>query len=76
MGLFVFGIFSIFFFCPVPLLFVIQCEVGLDKAVPGFECSRRLSFQCNEVQVFSYEAGHSPSLLTRAFMLDSILMFH
>lgn len=34
---------------PPPLLslsflFVRQCEVGKDKAVPGFECSMRLSF--------------------------------
>lgn len=28
-----------------------QYELRMDKAVPGFECSIRLSFQCDEVQV-------------------------
>jgi hypothetical protein len=36
---------------PVLFLFVRHCEIGMDKAVPGFECSKRLSFQCDEFQV-------------------------
>lgn len=35
-------LFFLLFFCSVLFLFVIQCEVRLDKAVPGFECSIKI----------------------------------
>lgn len=37
-------------FFSVPFLFVSQCEVPVDKAVPGFGCNIRLSFWCDEAQ--------------------------
>lgn len=46
-GFYDFGRDRIFFFS----LFVSQCEVRMDKAVPGFEYSIGLSFLCDEGQV-------------------------
>lgn len=48
------GVFPAFF---LPLsssfLFVSLCEVRMDKTVPGFERSIRLSFLCDGAEVFS-----------------------